>query len=397
MSPARARARNRSRELRLSARARLRTRVRALRAASVGLAQTAVAAGVSLLLAHDVLGHKNAFFAPVAAVIALGISPGGRTRRTIEMVLGVAVGIAVGELLIRAIGTGAAQVGLVVLLAMAAATLLGGGPLIATQAASSAVLVATVRTPGGGLIPNRFIDALVGGVVGIAVLVIVPRDPSAMARRATAPVLAALAGSLDDIAASLESRSLEGSSRALERARTSDELVGRLRQALVVAEETTRIAPSYWRERHHISRYEEATIHLELAVRNARVLARAAVRAVELERAISPCLPAAIRDLSTAVQRLEGELASGGDHDRLRATIVAAAVTATEALNEERGFAIDVVVGQVRSIAVDLLRSLGIDQADAAEAIREAAGERGDAAPRSRQSSTRRGTGRARA
>ena len=69
---------------------------------------------------------------------------------------------------------------------MTASILLGGGPLIASQAASSAVLVATVRTPGGGLVPTRFVDALVGGVVGIAVLALVPHDPAAIARRALA-------------------------------------------------------------------------------------------------------------------------------------------------------------------------------------------------------------------
>jgi len=254
---------------------RLRSRARALRAGAITLVQTAVAAGTAWLLAHDVLGHKNAFFAPVAAVIALGLSPGGRTRRAVEMVIGVAVGIAVGELLIAAIGTGNAQVGLVVGLAMTAAILLGGGPLIASQAASSAVLVATVRSSGGGLVPTRFVDALVGGVVGIAVLALVPHDPAAITRRAIAPVIAALAGALDEVASALEARSLEGSGRALEHARMTDALIDHLRQALVLAEETTRIAPSYWRERGHIARYEEATIHLELAVRNARVLARA--------------------------------------------------------------------------------------------------------------------------
>ena len=376
-------------------RPRLKARARSLRAAGITLVQTAVAAGAAWLLAHDVLGHRNAFFAPVAAVIALGISPGGRTRRAVEMVVGVAVGIAVGELLIRVIGTGAAQVGLVVLLAMTASILLGGGPLIASQAASSAVLVATVRSSSGGFVPTRFVDALVGGVVGIAVLALVPHDPAAIARRALAPVIVALAGSLDDVATALETRSLEGSGRALERARMGDELVGRLREALVLAEETTRIAPSHWRERGRIARYEDATIQLELAVRNARVLARAAVRAVELEPRISARLPTAIRGLAAAVRRLEHELDHGGEQERLREGLLTAAAGASEALNEERGFAIDVLVGQVRSIAVDLLRALGLDQASATNRVREAAGEREAVPPHSRrESSTRPGTGR---
>ena len=150
-------------------------------------------------------------------------------------------------------------------------------------------------------------------------------------------MIAALAGSLEDVATALEAGSLEQSSRALERTRMGDELVGHLREALVLAEETTRIAPSYWRQRGHIARYEDATVQLELAVRNARVLARAAVRAVELEPRISPRLPTAIRGLATAVRRLEHELDGGGEHEQLRQLLLAAAADASEALHEERG------------------------------------------------------------
>ena len=316
------------------------------------------------------LGHRNAFFAPIAAVIVLGLGPGNRTRRTIEMVLGVAVGIAVGDVLISAIGTGAAQVGLVVLLAMAASILLGGGPLVVSQAASSAVLVATVRTSSGGLVPSRFVDALLGGVVGIAVLAVAPRNPATMVRRAAAPVFAELSGTLDDVAAALATRNPEASARALQRARRGDSLVSDLRQTLELAEETTRIAPTHWSGRAHIARYAAAAGQLELAVRNARVISRAAVRAVDLEESISPTLPAAIRQLAAAIRRLEHELDGG---DELRQSILDAAATASLALNEPRGFAIDVLVGQLRSLATDLLRALGLEQAAAVEQIRTAA------------------------
>ncbi len=121
-------------------------RTRGLRTTLVPLAQTAGAAGAAWALAHDVIGHRTPFFAPVAATIVLGLGPGRRGPRAVEMVLGVAVGIGIGDLLIAAIGSGAGQIALVVLLAMAAAVLLGGGPLVASQAASSAVLVAALPT-----------------------------------------------------------------------------------------------------------------------------------------------------------------------------------------------------------------------------------------------------------
>ncbi len=344
--------------------ARLRARARVLRAAGVTLLQTAVAAGIAWHLAHDVLGHKNAFFAPVAAVIALGLAPGGRTRRTVEMVVGVAVGIAIGDLLISAIGTGAAQIGLVVLLAMATTTVLGGGPLIASQAASSAVLVATVRgaerEPRPVALPRRARGWRRGARRARRRPAEIPR---AWRGGRSAPVVTALATTLEEIAGSLESRDLEATARALERARGLDTLVSRLHEDLVVAEETTRIAPSYWRERGRIARYEEAAVQVELAVRNSRVLGRAAVRAVELEPRIPPQVPDAIRGLAAATrQRRAGARTRAGSSRPSGTRSSRRRATAMSALDEPRGFAVDVLVGQIRSIATDLLRALGLDQ-----------------------------------
>jgi uncharacterized membrane protein YgaE (UPF0421/DUF939 family) len=338
----------------------------------VPLLQTAAAAGIAWFLAHDVLGHKSsAFFAPVAAVIALGLGPGKHTRRAIEMVVGVAVGILVGDALISAIGRGPGQVALVVLLAMSGAIFLGGGPLVVSQAASSAVLVATIVSPSSGFLPARFVDALVGGLVGIAVLVIAPRNPVKLAQRAARPVFAELGAVLNDVAVALEARDLAAMERALGRARATDGSLAALREALSLGEETVQLAPTQWSERGRIQRYTQAAPQVEFAMRNARVLARAGVRAVELEPRIPESLIAAIRGLSLATRQLETSLEHDGSGDGARATTLKAAREATLALEDGMGFAIGVLVGQARSIATDLLRALGVD--DAVEQLRAAA------------------------
>jgi uncharacterized membrane protein YgaE (UPF0421/DUF939 family) len=349
----------------------VRARLRVLGATGVPLLQTSAAAGIAWFLAHDVLGHRSsAFFAPVAAVIALGLGPGKHTRRAVEMVVGVAVGILVGDALISAIGRGPGQVALVVFLAMAGAILLGGGALVVSQAASSAVLVATVVSPSHGLVPTRFIDALVGGVVGLAVLVVAPRNPVKLVQQAATPVFAELAAVLDDVAAALEARDLEAMGRALERARSTDALLSGLREALIHGEETVRLAPTHWSERGRIERYVRAAPQVEFAMRNARVLARAGVRAVELEPTISTDLIASIRDLAVAARQLESALEQHARGDDARASAVKAAQEATRALEAGMGFAIDVLVGQARSIATDLLRALDVE--DAVDQIRAA-------------------------
>ena len=90
-----------------------------------------------------------------------------------------------------------------------------------------------VATLVGAHNASRFVDALVGGAVGLAVLVVVPVNPLRGARQAAAVVFAELAATLDDIAAALEARDIAAVREALARARATEGLVTRWRQALV--------------------------------------------------------------------------------------------------------------------------------------------------------------------
>jgi uncharacterized membrane protein YgaE (UPF0421/DUF939 family) len=87
-------------------RATLVTLSRRWRHAALPILQSALAAGLSWLVAVHVVDHRVPFFAPIAAVICLGITLGQRLRRGIELVAGVSLGIGVGDLLIYAVGTG---------------------------------------------------------------------------------------------------------------------------------------------------------------------------------------------------------------------------------------------------------------------------------------------------
>src|SRR4029077_15423795 len=116
----------------------------ALRVLSGPIVPSSLAAGLARSPAPALIGATRAFFAPIAALIALGVGVSNRPRRVAELTLGVVVGIGVAELLIWGIGRGTWQLGLAVLLAMTLAVLVGGGPLFVSQAGSSAVLVATL-------------------------------------------------------------------------------------------------------------------------------------------------------------------------------------------------------------------------------------------------------------
>ncbi|MEX0834945.1 MAG: FUSC family protein, partial [Nitriliruptor sp.] len=74
-----------------------------LRDARRTFVQVALAIAGSWLVATEVLGYHDPFFAPIAAVIVLN-TVAQRGRRAVEIVVGVATGIAVADLLVVGIG-----------------------------------------------------------------------------------------------------------------------------------------------------------------------------------------------------------------------------------------------------------------------------------------------------
>jgi uncharacterized membrane protein YgaE (UPF0421/DUF939 family) len=124
--------------------------------------QTAVAACAAWFLALLILGHERPEFAPIAAVISLGLAVGQRGRRVVELTVGVAFGVAIADLLVSVIGVGPVQSGIVVALAMVVAVFLGRGELGVNEAAISAIiLMITFQPLETGFLPDRFFEALI--------------------------------------------------------------------------------------------------------------------------------------------------------------------------------------------------------------------------------------------
>jgi uncharacterized membrane protein YgaE (UPF0421/DUF939 family) len=353
-----------------------RTRVERLRLAWRSIFQASVAAAVAWLIATEVLGHSQPFFAPVSAIITLGTTVGQRGRRAAEVALGVALGIAVADLLVLEIGTGTAQLALVVLLATSAAIFLGSGQMLATQAAVSAALVATLQPPTDGFSFERFLDALTGGGVALVInALVLPARPLDLMRRASAPLLAELAAVLDDVAVAVERRDKELAVASLERARAIDEMAARFGEAVDVSRETIRYAPPRRRSRGVVESYADAAGRIDLAVRNVRVLARGMIRALSLDENVPPEIAGALRDLAAAVRALPGALDDPGAVGAVRDPAVRAAATATKVLESTGNLSVSVIVGQIRSTAADLLAATGMGFEPAAAAIREAVRE----------------------
>lgn len=322
-------------------------------------------------------GYRSPFFAPIAAVIVLN-SPAQRGRRAAEVVAGVATGIAVADLLVVVLGTGGWQLVLVSTLAMAVATAAGGGTLVVTQAAVAALLVVALQPPTLDLVPHRFLHAVIGGATALAVTALLPPAPDRQLRRAARPVVAALVGTLEDIARALHHDDVVAGRRALDRARRLDAEVEELHRSVAIADETARLTPLRRRQRGLIDLYAEAAGQLDLAVRDTRVLARTTVALLQHTDAPEPDEPAppelgdAVLDLADAVRALGQQLTADGPPDRTRHHAGAAAARTRPLFADTRALAISRVVGQIRSTGMDLLRGSGLETEEAQRTLYEA-------------------------
>lgn len=338
------------------------------------MVQSAAAAGAAYFIAVYGFGHERPFFAAIAAVVSLSVTLGQRGRRAVEIVFGVATGLVVADLLVLFIGTGAVQLVAVVLLAMAAAVLFGGGTLLVNQAAISGILVVVLQPPEAGFNPERFVDALVGGGVALAIHYLFPTNPERLVERAAAPVFDELVTVLEEVSAALAAGDSERATRALLRAREIDDRVRHFNEALAAGHDTARLSPTRRRALKHLELYASAGTRIDLAVINARVLARGAANALRRGDPAPRPLPEAVLDLSRAVKALAGFLEERGEPEEARRRALEAARKATSILEEKHTLATSVLVGQVRAAAVDLLRSTGLDQASALAALEEVAG-----------------------
>jgi uncharacterized membrane protein YgaE (UPF0421/DUF939 family) len=357
-------------------RGQVRRRTNRLKAGAWTIAQTTLAVGAAWTAASAV--HDRPFFAPISAVVSLGAARGQRTRRAVELALGVAVGIAVADLIVVELGTGTLVLMLVVALSMGAALLIGGGGLLVSQAGASAVIVVTIERPSG-FTPDRFLDALIGGAVALLISqVLLPRDPVAAVAGAARAVGERLCQALREAAEALRTGDVARARRALEIARSADPQLQDFADAVDLMRETVSVRPPVWRARERLPMHLVAVAQLDFAMRNTRVLCRRTVAAVRRAGPAPAGLADAVSLLADAVEELVAHLVDPDAETDSRRLAVEAALRATAVLEENAGLQTSAIVAQVRSTALDLLRGSGLSEDEATRMLEEALGSRAD-------------------
>ncbi|RLP98947.1 aromatic acid exporter family protein [Micromonospora sp. CV4] len=338
--------------------------------------QAGLAAGLAALIAQQLLGPGAHVFAPAAAVGTIATAIGQRARRTFELLAGVGLGIVIGDTLRFFLGSGPWQTGAVVALAIASALLVAGkGGQLVGQAGGTAVLISTLAPMERGLELPRIFDALVGGVVGLAVVaLLLPVNPLRVLDRAASPIFEILCEQLDELSQALRKRDADRAMRVLERFRGTEGDLSRLHEALSGAEEVVTIAPARWHRRQQYHEYARTAGQLERLLLDSRAMARWSATALQYNETIPPELPDAIARLGRATAEMRRECRVGSYPERTRQLVEQCAELAGRAAATGVGSFGEALVTGLRTAASDLLRAAGCDPDDANTAVRRAAG-----------------------
>jgi uncharacterized membrane protein YgaE (UPF0421/DUF939 family) len=332
-------------------------RLRRLQAKAWMIGQCAVAAGLAWWIGRHVFGHAQPFFAPVAAVVCLGTSYGQRLRRVAEVSIGVSIGIGTADLLTHLVGHDARAITLIVACAMSAAVLLDAGVLFINQAAVQSIVVTTVLPLDGGV--SRIVDALIGGGVALVAATVVPGAPLRRPREAAAKVAGELARLLRAAGESAREVDQGQAQDTLDRARETESSLNELRVAATEGLEVVRSSPFRWRNRPHVRSITEVVEPLDRALRNVRVMIRRIEVSARLDETMPPDYVEILDSLADAADTIATELAANRSPEVAQQRLIEIAENTARA-SAPLTLSAAVVLGQLRSIAVDLLQLSGL-------------------------------------
>ncbi|OBF82633.1 hypothetical protein A5791_04130 [Mycobacterium sp. 852002-51163_SCH5372311] len=242
------------------------------------IAQTTIAASLAWYLAHDVLGHKEPFFAPISAAVCLWMTNLVRAELAVEMIIGVTVGIGVGTAVLAVLGTGTLGMGAAVLFSLTLAVFIAQSfatqrTMFVNQSVISAILI--MAFPHTGLGVERLYDALIGG--GLAVvfsILLFPKNPLAVLHDARGDVLTAVEDILGKVVGRNSNSSSPDQSWTPSAADRLHRQLARLVEARGTARQLAYVCPRRWPMRKAVRVADHQASHIALFGSSVLQLAR---------------------------------------------------------------------------------------------------------------------------
>ncbi|CAA9410437.1 MAG: hypothetical protein AVDCRST_MAG75-2712 [uncultured Propionibacteriaceae bacterium] len=342
-------------------------RLERLRGRSFMILQCAVTAGASWWLAAEVLNHPTPFFAPVAAIICLGFTFGQRLRRGIEVAIGVALGVLVGDVFVTFFGTGVWQIIIVCGLAMCLATLIGAGNLMTIQAGvQSIIVISFAPRPDQAL--DRWLDAVVGCALALAMATIAPSAPLRRPRLLAAALMQEMARTLSAAEDALRRGDQEAADAVLDQARRGERDLAALEEAVKEGLAVVRYSPFRRSQVSSVESYGGLYEPLDRANRNLRVLARRCAVSLWRRQTVPSSYLAMMAALAETAQFMGNELYDGRLPTAGRERLLELGRQSSHLVLNENLSAV-VILAQLRSIVTDLLELTGLSYAEARAAI----------------------------
>jgi uncharacterized membrane protein YgaE (UPF0421/DUF939 family) len=343
-----------------------------LRGAWLPLVQVTAAAALAWFIAHDVLGHPQPFFAPIAAILSLSVSIGQRGRRALEMMTGVFVGILIADAVIVLFGSGVVQIAMAIGLSMTIAVILGGGVMLVNQSGASAAIVVALGASEAGT--ERIVDAAIGGVIALifSQLLFAPK-PLGIILPARREALLSLRDGLAQMSKALKEPDGRHIDWALKTAGRIHDKLAKLAAARLLASEIARTSPARRQDIPLVNRSSEVAIIVDLLANATLTVIRDTVRLVDDGEVRPDWLPAAIEQLSEGMTRLTEDETSGLDPGpgatACRDAAYAAVRKAATHGEGNHDWRIRRIAVDIRTVAVDMLRVTGMERREALTSI----------------------------
>ena len=314
--------------------------------------QASVAGAISFGVAHYALGHPYPFFAPVSAWIALGFTRDRPVRRVAELAVGVAIGV-------------------VLFVAAVLARFLDRGAMLTTQAGVQAIVIVGLPSAVGGP-TGRWLDALIGGAVALAVALLTPSDPRRHTRALGRAALDETAAVLHVLAHGLGTRSVTDVEDALVRGRAAQPALDGWTETTSSAHDQSRLSPPARRFSEELGTLVQTSVLAERAMRSTRVLARRALSVVgaDVPHTVGG-LAEQVERTAVAVEELAAAVGAGRDPERARSHLLAVGAALDPFVLAPDDWQAQSLVLLHRSLTVDLLEAAGVSSRDARAVLPE--------------------------
>ena len=282
-----------------------------------------------------------------------------------ELGVGVALGVLLGTALMLLIGRGPLQIAGIVVAAMSLARFLDGGNLIVNQAALQAVFIVAYPPSQNGGGSGRWLDAMTGVVVALAIAAVLPNDPRRDVRARGLSYSGQLADLLEDAAQAVRDHDAGAAARVLQRARDTQPRLDGWAAAVSAGQEVHRLSPLRRRGRQELVDHQELQAGMDRATRNVRVALRRVVTALQYEEQLPVSLAGAMDSLAAAIRSTGQGAYEGETVPPSVAGLKELAVTLGPHTLGAESLSATVVVAQLRSTVVDLLQAQGVEAEEA--------------------------------